>query len=138
MYDGEGHLTIGKRNKATRSVVSMGISQRKGPVLERAKNILLRAGFVTTGFKADGTTRDVMNLQIMGGLHERLRALGIFCPIRLMDKLVNSDCDFEVWLRPDPIVRIEPIGPVELLSIETTTGTFLPKDSPPPAVLQIK
>ena len=80
MYDGEGHLTIGKRNKATRSVVSMGISQRKGPVLERAKNILLRAGFVTTGFTAGGTNRDVMNLQVMGGLHERLRALGIFAP----------------------------------------------------------
>jgi hypothetical protein len=65
-----------------------------------------------------------MNLQVMGGLHERLRALGIFRPIRLMDKLLESDCDFEVWLRADPIVAIKPLGPVELLSIETSTGTF--------------
>ena len=121
MFDGEGHLSV--RQGAARSIL-MGLSQRRGPVLERAKQILLRERFSIGGYAAGGTNKDVTNLQVLGGLQERIRALGLFRPIRLMDKLVNSDCDFEVWLRPDPIVRFEPIGPTDLLSIETSTSTF--------------
>ena len=121
MFDGEGHVSV--RQGRARSIL-MGLSQRRGPVLERAKQILLREQFSIGGYDANGTNKDVTNLQVLGGLQERIRALGLFRPIRLMEKLVNSDCDFEVWLRPDPIVRIEPIGPTDLLSIETSTGTF--------------
>jgi hypothetical protein len=121
MFDGEGHLSVGtKRNRS----VSMGLSQRQGPVLERAKEVLRREGFAPTGFSAKGKNGDVTNLQVMGGLHERLRALGLFRPQRLMDKLLQSHCNFEVWLSPEPIVDIRPLGPSDLLGIQTSTGTF--------------
>jgi hypothetical protein len=121
MFDGEGHVSV--RQGKTRSLV-MSLSQRQGPVLERAKEILVRQGFSLGGFSGGGTNGDVTNLEIRGGLHERLRAMGVYRPIRLMDKLLASDCDFEVWLRPDAIISIEPVGPTELVDIRTSTGTF--------------
>jgi len=118
---GEGHISL--KQGSTKSIV-LGLSQRKGPVLERAKEVLRRECFSITGFTGGGTNGDVTNLQLMGGLHEKLRALGLFRPQRLMDKLLKSHCDFEVWLRPDPIVTIEALGPPDLFGIKTTTGTF--------------
>ena len=121
MFDGEGHISL--KQGTTKSIV-LGLSQRQGPVLERAKEVLRRERFSPTGFTGGGTNGDVTNLQLMGGLHEKLRALGLFRPQRLMDKLVKSHCDFEVWLRPDPIVTIRALGAADLLSICTSTGTF--------------
>ena len=121
MFDGEGHVSV--RQGKARSIV-MGLSQRQGPVLERAKAILSEAGFTLGGFTFGGTNGDVTNVQILGGLQERIRALGLYRPIRLMNKLLASDCDFEVWLSPDPVVRIEAIGQAELVEVRTSTGTF--------------
>lgn len=121
MFDGEGHISV--RQGASRSIV-MGLSQREGPVLERVKTLLLREQFSFGGSRYGGTNRDVTNINISGGLQERIRALGLYRPMRLMDKLLGSECDFEVWLRPDRIVRFEAIGPTDLLSVKTSTGTF--------------
>ncbi len=64
MFDGEGH--VGVRQGSTRSLV-MGLAQLRGPVLERAKEILLREGFSFGDSSVGGAHGDVVNLQIRGG-----------------------------------------------------------------------
>ena len=121
MFDGEGHVSV--RQGSTRSLV-LGLTQREGLVLERAREILVGAGFSLGGSSARGTNGNVTNLRIVCGLAEKMRALGIFRPIRLMDKLLRSECSFEVWLKPEPVSRIEAIGEADLMEVRTSTGTF--------------
>jgi len=81
IFDGEGHFAGGKKRSANHT---LGVSQKRGPVLDRARRILMTRGFDFS--ESLPGAPDVVSLNIRGGYSEVLRALGTFGPQRLIDK----------------------------------------------------
>jgi hypothetical protein len=101
----------------------VAITQNAGPVLERVKVLLTADGF-DYGVYASNGQKTAHNLGLRGGIREYLRFLGSYRPQRLLNKLMASNCDLELWLAPDPIVDITAVGMKDLVDIQTREGTY--------------
>lgn len=125
IYDGEGTVGFLNQNKGYSPYPRIGFSQKPGPVLDKALEILTKYGFsYRTSEKPSATYVD-----INGGLTEQLRLLGMFQPLRIGKNFHKySYCEglsgFSGLSRPI-LVSIEPIGTVPVADISTTEGTFI-------------
>ena len=81
LLDGEGCLQRAKGRDAWR----LNVSQKPGPVLDRARQIFSDYGFSVRDSVSEKT--GVVTLHVNGGYAEVLRALGIFQPLRLIEKV---------------------------------------------------
>jgi len=116
IFDGEGSLSID---------CPLQFGQKPGAVLDRGVRILTERGFNT---KISPNGSGVMNVRVQGGVGEYLRGLGIFKPTRL------SQNHSKIWFgrrirtkvnRYAVVQNIEQLGEMEVIGIETTTGTFI-------------
>lgn len=113
MFDGEGWV-----NRTT-----VGIAQKDGPVLQRAKSLLLDRGFnVAHRARPDN---GVHNL-VINDLPSLLRLLGTLQPGRLVNKLPWVGRGAWTQAAPNAIVQsIEFVGNREVAAFMTTTRTFI-------------
>ena len=125
IFDGEGTVGFLNMNKSYAPYPRIGFSQKPGPVLDRALELLANAGYsVRLSPKPSATYVD-----INGGLTEQMRLLGQFRPLRIGKNFHKySYCEgvsgFSGLARPH-LVSITPLGTVPVGDISTTEGTFI-------------
>jgi glycosyltransferase involved in cell wall biosynthesis len=115
--DGEGHVSnTGNGN-------CVGFSQKEGPTLERACDILNQHGF--TYHKNYNRISKCWGVYIRKGL----RALGVFRPSRLLPKAGLMWDGVRTWspypIEPTEIISVEDIGEQDLVGTMTETGTLI-------------
>lgn len=116
LYDGEGYVS-----KAGAGMVS-GISQRPGVVWDRYCQGMAALGF--GGFYACQRNADgVMTSKHSGW--ETLRLLQVLRPQRLLDKHGFEDHCVPSGAPQVRVVSVLPIGDIEVVSLQTTTRTFV-------------
>lgn len=119
MFDGEGCLT----NSNGRLI--LGLSQKEGPTLERARQVLTSKGIRFT--ESATLERDVKTLHIrtQSGI---LECLGRIRPQRLLEKFRKAHLYSEAHLGGPKALRVvsrKDIGNQKVRLVETTSGTFL-------------
>ena len=126
MYDGEGSLSFGLHGSP-----KLTMYQLDGPVMDHAERLLEQHGFDTNRLsRTDPVTaehgRKVHNLYVGGGFPGIMRALGMFRPIRLLDKWAELDVSTRtVEAERVEVVAVEPAGVLDIQEVETTTGTYI-------------
>jgi hypothetical protein len=125
ILDGEGTLAIAATENG--ACFTMNIAQRPGPVAVRAIEGLRSRGFsVSVHERPNG----VLGIDINGGAAERLRALGTFQSVRLVDRLNAADVS-AVSTRSNGqtdlvrVLAVEDAGERDVQAISTTTGTLI-------------
>lgn len=120
MYDGEGCLS----HSGTGAVAQLTLSQKEGPVLERARRAI-ETVLGENSYTSTAQARDVAQLRITGGRLKVAKALGILRPTRLLAKFSPDDLG-EVWAQGvDSVVSIEPGGIGEITLIDVDEGTMV-------------
>jgi len=125
VYDGEAHLYQNKRLK-TNGGATLGFSQNEGTVLQEVRNILSLRGFETKEYEHHKCRR----LVLKGGLPEKLRFLGTYRPVRLIDKHclvwegVSVGHDHGNTKCPK-IVKMEYAGCIDVIALTTDRKTFI-------------
>lgn len=135
VFDGEGYLgryEFEGKNRGGFSALSF--AQTDNIVLKRAKRLLIKYGF---NFREDVDHRSLrgkpgrdITTAFIRGLPERLRFMGTFRPKRLMQKSralwegvsVGNDQGFT---KKPKIVKIESLGIIDLIAIQTEHGTYI-------------
>lgn len=115
IFDGEGHFHNGH----------LAFSQKPGPVLDKAVDILQRHKFDLAITSISGGCQQV---RIRGGIPEMARAIGIFRPVRLTSK-------FYEWLdgralagssfKPVVVQSVTPAGTADVVALATSTKTLM-------------
>lgn len=122
-FDGEGHLTIIKREETGTSMYRLGFTQKENKMLD----YVLKTGIpFNSSIHSDGSC---INLTVKNGLPEILKTLGTVRPKRLLD-IFESKKEFlnEVQFKDKDkisVVAKEEIGLNSLMSIKTTEGTLI-------------
>lgn len=118
--DGEGYLSV-IGTPTNRSIV-IGFSQNDGIVADRVLRLLKERGFNI----AKSTPRKVGQYTITGGLPELFRLLGTIRPRRLISHSAQKwDGVRGFYALPRAHVeRVEPVGEGEVISIQTSLGTY--------------
>lgn len=122
-WDGEGNLTRANNGLTLRAAQVVGKTQELSALL------LQKFGFKTgqyhNNYRQRGQTRqDTIHTYIKGGLAEAVRFLGSIRPQRLLQKANIYGLGFKAHKRLK-IVRVEEFGEEEIVSIETSSHTFL-------------
>lgn len=124
ILDGEGSLSLSKINNGGHSL-SLGFAQKEGVVLETALRILDAWGF-SYSLKDHGSERNgLRSVWIRGGRAEVMRLLGMARPQRLLAKLDVDLLGRVISIDNPAITSVEPLGPGEVVALETTTGTLV-------------
>lgn len=118
VLDGEGYFQL-NGNK-------LGFAQRDNIVFKKSINQLKKYNIPFMVYKGSGTNKDVNVVQINGGLHSRIKCLGLFRPERLISK-VNFDYFGRLESRNETVrvLEINSIGEKEIIKISTTAKTFV-------------
>lgn len=123
-YDGEGYLT---HVNSTRDVpyLAMGFSQKPGKVMDRVSKLLKEIGVKYHGPYGPVDDRSAGSLLINKRV-DVMRALGIIRPQRLLDKFkVDHLGILRTEFEPLVVVSVEDVGVKEVVTIETSTKTFV-------------
>lgn len=118
LYDREGHLTGGPGWRIV-------LSQKRGPVLDRAIRLLQDRGFTT---RVSVGARGVGRLEVKGGMRETLRLLMTIRPERLIAKVAKMLPNVSLYGRDHAAVGLvekEFLGDREVVAIETDCHTFV-------------
>lgn len=125
MIDGEGHF---ERRKTTGGL-RLAISQVDGPVLERMRTHCVTRGYGAYNVSDDGPRKTkfgarAVHAVCISGMQAAFRVMGLSRPTRY-----NGMRWWEGMSMPDngdrEIVSIEPVGEMDLVDIQTSTGTFI-------------
>lgn len=118
IYDGEGCIHASDRLRG------VTFSQKEGPVLDRAKGILAGMGIPFTWRDKDAS--GVVTVEVNRRRHA-LRLLGELRPVRLLQERVWAGMHVRsrIDIHELAIEDIEPLGVREVVSIETSTRTFI-------------
>lgn len=124
LLDGEG--TIGAQYMHSKYyTIRPALSQKEGPVLARAINILHRHGF---NFNLSSKS-NAEYVDVSGGLPAYLRLLGMFPTVRLRDNFLkiamNTGVSGFSYLPKATVVSMEEEGEEEVYDITTSEGTFI-------------
>jgi hypothetical protein len=131
IYDGEGSVGCSKKEERRGTATYISFTQKLGVVLDTVKEYLSDYNFDTqVGIAHKDGYGDCHNLRIKGGLPERLRFMGTFRPVRLMPKhhilwegrSVGNDAGNT---KKPVLTKIEELGIVELIAIETDCKTYI-------------
>ncbi len=120
ILDGEGCLHKSKKLKA------VAISQKEGCVLRKAKELLDKMGIHYTICYQKGKQVQVLYISCRRDVME---LLGRLKPVRLMDMSPNmwgqSSLRSRIYKNDLRITSIEPVGEKEVISVETSTHTYI-------------
>jgi hypothetical protein len=119
LYDGEGHLTAGPGWRVT-------LSQKPGPVLDRAVSLLRERGYDLR--IAGRSNDDVAAVTINGGMQEVWRFFMQIRPGRLLAKLLTKLPEASLYGRSHQAVSVvakEFLGEQEVVAIQTGCSTFI-------------
>lgn len=121
-FDGEGCLST---NPAGQGAFTLSMAQRDNEMLAKVTEELKRRGF-SFGLYNNHTrgNDEVFSCSILGGHAERLRFLGSIRPHRLLPKLASPLGRFKCT-RHLRVVQRRFLGPTRLVSIQTSTRTFI-------------
>lgn len=116
LYDGEGYVSCSGNG------IQSGISQKPGDVWDLYTKIMTDVGL--GGFYANEKNTDgVMTSKHAGAA--TFRMLQIFRPIRLLSKYCYDGKRIPSGVKKVTVVSVTPIGNLEVVSLETTTHTFV-------------
>lgn len=130
-FDGEGTLSITRdRNGAVCARITL--TQAAGPALDKAKRVLDQHRFSYRISEEKGErlgTKQLFRLHLNGGMREYMRFLGIFAPVRVMEKAkqlwegvgLKQNQTYELAT----ITAIEDIGDAPIASIQTSAATII-------------
>jgi DNA polymerase I-like protein with 3'-5' exonuclease and polymerase domains len=121
ILDGEGYVANRKRSP------SVGFSQNRGLVLDKILTILNAKGFQTTSTPEDGEP-NLEHIRFSGEALPGLHAIGVFRPVRLLEKSAVIWKDRRIWCNYRLHAFVEaviPRGKQELVAIQTTTKTLI-------------
>ena len=121
ILDGEGCVTL---RSDTHSGTTVGFTQNEGEVLTRGVDLLRTAGYEVVVSPANGQDSTKI-ARVNGGIRALMKLLGEYRPMRLLSKFLGKDDSYAMWLTPDEIVDVTPLGVRTLVDIQTGTGTFL-------------
>ncbi len=125
--DGEGSLISPNTNKQQgKTTPHISIAQLPNTCFDNTIKILNNYNFkfhITQPTK----TRTTKQLNITGSYGETIRALGLFKPIRLIEKMENILERGEVVClrKPEKLIEKREVGEYTVYDITTTTGTFI-------------
>ena len=118
ILDGEGCVTRG----ADRVSGQLSFAQKDGPVLAKCLSILDDRGF---DYTVHGRESGVCNVVINGGHLERLRALGMFAPCRLVPKVSYPFAYSSTGATAHPrVVAVEDAGTQQIAVMGTSSRTY--------------
>lgn len=121
-FDGEGSLVVtqGKRNPY---VSGLSVSQKEGPLLERAKELLSQFGF---DYRINKQRAQQRHLVVRGGHKEILRFLGVIRPIRLLEKFQNRQIRQMIEAVGHPrVLSVERMSDGYITSLQTSSRTYI-------------
>lgn len=122
--DGEGSVAAGKRSRGGRkNAYRVGFGQNPGPLLDHVNRLIAEKGFATSFTVSESGCRHYRFV----GRQSGLRVLGQLRPVRLLP-LADRLWVGRHWsrtLRKAIVRRVEPIGRRRVISIRTSTGTFV-------------
>lgn len=126
MYDGEGHLCL----RSNRPGFSLGVTQRDNEAYFEMGSALDRLGFLhkTRVAHRELPHNDMNVIELLGGMPEVLRFLGSVRPKRLLANWETAGADqlgVIQRLANVPVVSVEPLGLREVVTMGTSTGTFV-------------
>ena len=115
LIDGEGCYSDGNK--------SLVFSQREGRVLDRARDVLDEHGIP---FTISNNGNDVKVIRL-SGLQATLRVLGQGQPVRFMHRNIwaGKPLGSRTYPHSMEVVRVTPVGVREVVSIQTSTATFI-------------
>ena len=116
LYDGEGSLNWREQSHA------LVFTQAAGDVQDRFAGLMRDRGFALGVSPGRGRNKAVVNSEI-SSIPEILRALGTLRPQRLLAKW-KPEGGFRTKEKVR-IVKVEPLGPQKVQSIETSTRTYI-------------
>jgi DNA polymerase I-like protein with 3'-5' exonuclease and polymerase domains len=116
LFDGEGWATA----------TGVGIGQKKGPVLDKAKRLLRGMGYTVS----HDTPKDGVDvLRVLGGRNASLRFLGSVRPERLIKNARKNLWEGKTcssrYTVPDEVISVEHVGVQDVIAVKTTTKTFI-------------
>lgn len=121
-FDGEGHISQGKRDNCQSSHMSIGFAQRDNAMSEKVDFVLGKLGFKWWKATPRSTCRCY---NIKGGRGDMLRFLGALRPPRLMDKFDPEQVGTLNCQQNVRVLKSEFIGEHPVIGLKTSTGTFI-------------
>lgn len=122
LFDGEGSLGRYEDARGHWSQLHLGLAQKPGAVLDKAKDILTRMEIPFGVYEGAG---GCCHLQIWGKA-AIVRVLGSIRPIRLLPKCHPTFLGaLTARNRHTTVVAIEPIGEQEIVELSTSTETYI-------------
>jgi hypothetical protein len=121
LYDGEGCLS---RAQAKYAGAQLVLSQKEGPVLERAR----RAAAAVLGSDAcshRAQSRQIWQMRLKGGRREIAKALGVLRPTRLLGKFRPEMLGTIEGHLHDTVVSVRAAGKNEITRIDVDAGTLV-------------
>lgn len=122
LLDGEGFVSI-KDNS-----IQVAVSQNPGTIQSTIEMTMERWGFDWNTHAAG--TKDVLSTHVRGGWSECVRLMGMFRPVRLIEKFKDAfdaggyQAQFPARHGKVEVVKAEHIGPGECAALQTSTRTF--------------
>jgi hypothetical protein len=118
LLDGEGSLSIGQRRKFS---TRLGFAQNPGSVLNRARAFMASRQIEYVEAVSE---KKCVQIRLNGGTREIARILGTIRPVRLLPKLNPIGALMTPKNRRDRIVAMELTGPIDVVNLTTTSGTY--------------
>lgn len=135
-FDGEGCLNQTRRKRATASEEYMlnctfAQSTKDPSIIERLVGCLNAKQFAHSVVPYDKNHPDMRNIRVLGGLPEVLRLLGSTRPVKLgrLDYTKLSHAKLHAN-SVHKIVSVTPLGPREVIGLETTSKTYIVEGIP--------
>ena len=128
-FDGEGYLTTAQfdREGIPYSTLQLGFSQKYNPMLDEVRNILVKNNINwSDNNRSDEIKKTVSSTQIYGKI-KILSLLGKIRPKRLLPKLDFNKLGMikDLPCRPQKVIKKTFLGDQEVVTLETSTGTFV-------------
>lgn len=121
-YDGEGCVGMSRRINGSYAHLDIGVAQRPGPIMERAKQELAVRGFTYRSYVKSDT--GVEYLSLTGNLSDRLRFLSTIRPERLVTNLNLDGANGRDQFCAE-VLAIKPVGERRVFNLQTSTRTFV-------------
>ena len=121
LFDGEGSLS-----KNIHAGLNLVLAQNEGKVLEKAAAILNKNS-ISYSIANNDKHSSCKFISIKGGFAEVIRTLGITKPVRLLDKLYSYLPNLYIKSRRLSIIKVESLGKQEVVTLGTSTSTFIAK-----------
>jgi hypothetical protein len=133
LLDGEGYVShVETTRRGGEKYVSLGFSQKPGPVMDRMREAYDQLGLKYHGpYEPHTKTGHSASTLLVNRKADLLRLLGSIRPQRLLDKLDLEGLGTVTPIgRPIAVISVEDVGLKEVVTIQTSTRTFVAEGLP--------